>query len=81
MNIEQYTERDKASDESSASSDDDKDEKPKARRKSPRRKTYKSGEDEGSDDSDPSDGVLKTVSRGRRKAKDAEAEPSAETTD
>lgn len=73
---------DKSSDESSASSsDDDKAEKPKPRRKSPRRKTYKSGENEGSDDSDPSDGVLKTVSRGRRKAKDEEAEPSAETTD
>jgi hypothetical protein len=51
------------------------------RRKSPRRKTYKSGENEASDDSDPSDGVLKTVSRGRRKAKDEEAETSAETTD
>ncbi len=72
---------DKSSDESSASSDEDKGEKPKPRRKSPRRKTYKAGENEASDDSDPSDGVLKTVSRGRRKAKDEEAETSAETTD
>ena len=74
---------DKSSDEESSASsdDDDSDDKPKARRRNTRRKTYRSQDDDASDESDPSDGVLKTVSRGRRKAKDEEAETSAETTD
>ena len=72
---------DDASDEASASSDEENEEKEKPRRRTTRRKTYKSQDKEASDDADPAEGVLKTVSRGRRKATEENAETPAEATD
>jgi hypothetical protein len=66
-----------SSDDTEASSDAEKE----PRRKPARRKPYKKQDKEESKDSDPADGVMKTLSRGRRKPSDEGAEVPAETTD
>jgi hypothetical protein len=66
-----------SSDDTEASSDAEKE----PRRKPARRKPYKKQDKEESKDSDPADGVMKTLSRGRRKSSDEGAEVPAETTD
>ena len=50
-------------------------------RRKGRRRTYKSRTEESPAEGDPAEGVMKTVSRGRRKKKDEGAEAPAETTD
>ena len=51
-------------------------------RRKPRRRTYKKrDEDASADAGGEADGVMKTLSRGRRKASEEGAEASAETTD
>jgi hypothetical protein len=66
-----------SSDDTEASSDAEKE----PRRKPARRKPYKKQDKEESKDSDPADGVMKTLSRGRRNSSDEGAEVPAETTD
>ena len=68
-------------DEAQASSGDEAEPEESRPRSTGRRRTYKSREKEPKAEADPADGVLKTVSRGRRKASEEGAEASAETTD
>lgn len=68
-------------DDAKASSGDEGEQEESRPRSSTRRRTYKSREKEPKADADPADGVLKTVSRGRRKASGEGADAPAETTD
>ncbi|MEZ5998021.1 MAG: DUF4167 domain-containing protein [Hyphomonas sp.] len=70
-------------DESEASDDADKGGKEDSRRGRGRRKPYarRDKEEAAAEDSDPAEGVMKTLSRGRRKASDEGAETSAEATE
>lgn len=69
-----------ASDEAPAEAGAGDKDKEEGRRRG-RRRPYKAREEEASAEGDPADGVMKTLSRGRRKPADEGAEAPAETTD
>lgn len=69
-----------ASDEAPAEAGAGDKDKEEGRRRG-RRRPYKAREEEASAEADPADGVMKTLSRGRRKPADEGAEAPAETTD